>query len=702
MTINLAVDIGGSFTDVALLKDGRLFSAKAMTTPASPDQGVMNAIDDVFRTSGSSYEQVDRFILGTTLATNALIERKGARTALITTDGFGDILEFGRENRYAQYDINMRRATLLVPRKWRLGVRERLNFRGEVIVALDEAHCRELAQQIVDAGIRSVAVCLLHSYANDAHERRIREILLECDPEISVSLSSRICPEIREYERTCTVAANAYVQPLMERALTDLQLSLKERGLNCPIFLMTSAGALCSVDLAKREPVRLVESGPAGGAIFVAHVARQCGLTQAIEFDMGGTTAKMCYISDYQPLESRTFEFDRAYRFLKGSGQPIRMPVIEMVEIGAGGGSVAHVDGLGRLRVGPDSMVSDPGPVCFALGGTVPTVTDSNCVLNYLDPAKFAAGKIQLDQGAARAVLSDGLSRELSLSGADEAAAMISEVVTENMASAARVHGVELGHDIASFAAVAIGGGGPLHIGRIAKKLGIKTIVIPTEASVGSAIGFLVAPVQFGLVKTVSAPLEQLKMPEVRATLDALAVEATEEVRTMLGEDAAGVPITVSLAADMRYRGQGYELKVELTMPEQGVDFIEMVRERYETVYRTLYHRTMPDQNIDVVTWSVVATAQTAPTGEILTDDIDTSKVNECQQRDIFLTDGEDGMRWHNVPDYTRNTLVAGFAFDGPAVVSERHTTTIIPAGYRATVDAHRYLIVEEFQDEQA
>ncbi|GAA4322830.1 hydantoinase/oxoprolinase family protein [Pigmentiphaga soli] len=694
MTINLAVDIGGSFTDVALLKNGKLYSAKSVTTTASPDKGVMNAIDDAFRASGLSYGEVDRFILGTTLATNALIERKGARTALVTTQGFADIVEFARENRYAQYDINMRRAPVLVPRRLRFGVPERMDHRGRPVLGLDERACRRLADTLAGEGIRSVAVCFLHSYANDAHERRAREILLECDPSLSVSISAEICPEIREYERVSTVCANAYVQPIIAGALDALEAALKARGLRCPVFLMTSSGALCSVEVGKREPVRLVESGPAGGAIFAAHVARQCGLDRMIEFDMGGTTAKMSYVMGFQPMESRNFEFDRAYRFLKGSGQPIRVPVIEMVEIGAGGGSVAHRDGLGRLRVGPHSVVADPGPVCFARGGVEPTVTDSNCVLNYLDPERFAGGKIRLDAQAAAGAMQERLGRELGLSRAEEVAAMISEVVTENMASAARVHGIELGHDIGRCAAVAIGGGGPLHIGRIARKLGIRKFVIPAEASVGSAVGFLVAPIQYGTVKSVSLRLESIDVGEVRRTLEAMSRAAAGEVRRMLGGGQADV--SASLGAYMCYRGQGHEIKVDLDGLEIGADFPARARAAFERVYESLYHRTLPELGVDIVTWAVTAGSRASPADVLELSDVDPSARNQSRERAVFLAEQAGSMAWTTVRDYQRNTLEPGFSFDGPAIVSERHTTTVVPSGFRATVDPHRHLIVEE------
>jgi N-methylhydantoinase A len=695
MSISLAVDIGGSFTDVALLRDGLIYSAKAVTTTHAPDVGVIRAIDEVLQKTGLEYGQIDRFILGTTLATNALIERKGPRTALIATDGFTDIVEMARESRYAQYDVRMRRAEPLIGRNLRFGLRERINHHGEVVVTLDDIACRELASRLKALEIASVAVCLLHSYVNDRHEKRIRDILLEECPGLSISLSSEICPEIREYERTSTVCANAYVQPIIEKALDSLDASLTSRGLLCQFFLMTSSGALCSADLGKRQPVRLVESGPAGGAIFATRVARQCGLARVIEFDMGGTTAKVSYIHEYEPAESRTFEFGRAYRFLKGSGQPIRIPVIEMVEIGAGGGSIAHLDPMGRLRVGPESAVSDPGPVCFGLGGTEPTVTDSNCVLNYLDPVGFASGKITLQPDAAAAAMEQHLSRPLDLANAAEAAAMVSEVVTENMASAARVHGIELGHDIGDFAAVAIGGGGPLHVGRIADKLRVRTIVIPTEASVGSAIGFLVAPVQYNVVRSKPAALDRLDLTDLQALLTDMKREARAEVEAILPGAAADV--VLSIGAYMRYKGQGYEIKVALRDMPVTEDFRTHAIEAFSRAYGRLYHRTIAHLGVEVATWFVTATSLPADDLDIFpARDADDRRVNFSRPRDIYIADACGELRWHTVQDYIRTTLQPGFRFEGPAVVSERHTTTVVPTGFSGSVDKHLYLILEK------
>lgn len=699
MSVVLSVDIGGSFTDVALLLNGKIYTAKSPTTPIA-DRGVLNAIEAVFSQAAISYTHVERFILGTTLATNALLERKGAKTALITSQGFTDIVEIARENRYSQYDINMQRARPLVPRPLRFGVAEKVNYRGELILALDEQACYEVASQLRALNVESVAICLLHGYINGQHEQRIKAILNEVYPDLYISLSSEICPEIREYERTSTVCANAYIQPLISRSIDKLKHVLSAKGLRCPIFLMTSSGSLCSTELAKQEPVKLVESGPAGGAIFATYIAKQCQLDKVIGFDMGGTTAKVSYICDYLPEESRSFEFGRAYRFLKGSGQPIRIPVIELVEIGAGGGSIAHIDNLKRLRVGPESAVSQPGPVCFNLGGLEPTVTDANCVLHYIDPDLFAAGQLKLNPDLAKQVLLHKLSSPLGLDSAEQVAMMINEVVTENMASAARVHGVELGHDVRSFAAIAMGGGGPLHIGRLAQKLGINKIVVPVAASVGSAIGFLIAPIQYHLVKTFPSLLSQLDAPQIEAILGPLKQEAIRQVQHIVNDPQS--VITVATGAYMRYKGQGYEIKVNFALDSSSTQLLADIRETFNRAYQNLYHRVIHEVDIEMVTWFVTASVNTLPINNLMLADEPVSTSNAFYEKQLFLSEPNQTSHWVSVKVYDRASLMPGFSFTGPAVVSEKHTTTIVPRGFSVTVNAERFLLIEEQVDDVA
>ena len=529
-TCRLAADIGGTFTDVVLDTPSGRHTAKVLTTARAPESGVFEALDRVLEQGATAAPDVDVFVHGTTLATNALIERKGARTAFLTTRGFRDILEMGFEKRFEQYDIFMDKPEPLVPRPLRREIDERVSARGRVLVPLDTARVRDIAAEWKPAGIEAVAVGLLHAYAHPAHERAIRELLSAELPDATVCLSSEVCPEIREYERFSTTCANAYVRPLMSGYLLRLREGLRARGMTCPFYLMMSGGGVTTVEIAARFPVRLIESGPAGGAILAGHVARQCGLEEALSLDMGGTTAKICLIENGTPERSRTFEVARRYRDLKGSGLPVRVPVIEMVEIGAGGGSIAAVDAMSRLRVGPASAGSEPGPACYGRGGRRATVTDANLVLGKLDPERFAGGRIGLDPERATVALARDVGGPLGLEDHWPAVGVV-EVVDENMANAARVHAIERGKVIGRHTMVAFGGGAPLHAGRLARKLGIDRVVIPTGAGVGSAIGFLLAPIAYEVVRTLQVDFRDFDAGAINTMLDEMQAQATNVVR---------------------------------------------------------------------------------------------------------------------------------------------------------------------------
>ena len=501
-TVRLAADIGGTFTDVVLDAAGKHWTTKVLTTPASPEKALIDGARQLLDEAGLGFSALSQIVHGTTLATNAIIERKGARLALIATDGFRDTLEIADESRFDQYDVLIEKPRPLVTREFRFTVPERVDVMGQVRRPLDEQAVRHVAEQLMALQVEAVAVSYMHAYAFPGHEQRTREILSELLPGVAVTLSSEVCPEVREYERTSTAVANAYVQPLMAGYLSRLESTLRELGSHAPIHLMTSGGTLTSIETARRFPIRLVESGPAGGAILAARIAAERGEREILSFDMGGTTAKICLIEDGAPLKARSFEVDRSSRFMKGSGLPVRIPVIEMVEIGAGGGSLAHVDALGRITVGPESAGSDPGPACYARGGSRPAVTDADLVLGRISPKSFAGGKIALDQAAAEAALLEHVARPTATEDATTAAFAVSEVVDENMANAARVHAVERGIDVAGRTLVAFGGAAPLHACRMAQKLGISRVIIPADAGVGSAIGFLEAPAAFEIVRS--------------------------------------------------------------------------------------------------------------------------------------------------------------------------------------------------------
>ncbi|MDH3749547.1 MAG: hydantoinase/oxoprolinase family protein, partial [Gammaproteobacteria bacterium] len=552
----LAVDIGGTFTDVVLERaDGSRVTTKLLTTQAHPGEAVLRGIDEVMQRAGLAANDVGLIIHGTTLATNALIERSGATTALLTTEGHRDALEMAHEDRFEQYDIDIDRPRPLVPRYLRLPIRERMDRDGNVLIALDELSIEATLPILDEHEVESVAIGYLHAFVNADHEERTAEILLAARPDLSLTLASEVCPEIREFERMSTACANAYVRPLMARYLERLARELGERGYACPFLLMTSGGGLTTLDTATRFPIRLVESGPAGGAILAQQVARETELERLLSFDMGGTTAKLCLLDNYEPLTSRSFEVDRVYRFKKGSGLPVRIPVIEMVEIGAGGGSVAHIDKLGRIQVGPESAGSEPGPAAYGRGGTRATVTDADVHLGRVYAETFAGGALQLDSDASITAIENDICRGMNLD-LDLGAFGISEVVDENMTAAARAHAAEFGMDLGQRDMVAFGGAAPLHAARLGQKLGIRRIVVPTEAGVGSAIGFLLAPVAYEVVRSRRQTLSSLQ-PDL---INGLMHDMFQEALAVVKQGSSAPDLIETRQAYMRYVGQGHEI----------------------------------------------------------------------------------------------------------------------------------------------
>ena len=682
----VGVDVGGTFTDVVLEHDGALTTAKVLTTPNAPDEAVLAGIDDVLARAGVAPAAVGLLIHGTTLATNAIIERKGALTALVTTEGFRDVLDIGYESRYDQYDIMIEKPPALVPRERRLVVPERVDVHGRVLKPLDEAAVETVAGELARLEVESVGIGFLHSYANPAHERRAREIIAAALPEVSITLSSEACPEVREYERFCTTAANAYVQPLMSSYLGRLRTRLAARGLACPVLLMTSGGGLASLDAAIRFPIRLVESGPAGGAILASRVAAEMGLDKVISFDMGGTTAKICLINDYTPQTAREFEVDREARFTKGSGIPLRIPVIEMVEIGAGGGSIARVDAMGRIAVGPDSAGADPGPAAYGRGGTAPTITDADIALGRIDPRRFAGGKIALDVEAARRAIASDVAAPLGLDGR-MAAFGITEMVDETMSNAARVHAVEQGKAAADHAVVAFGGAAPLHAGRLADKLGVDTIVVPTEAGVGSAVGFLRAPVAYEVVRSRNMRLRDFDPEAANAIIEEMHAEALAVVRS----GAPDARLEEVRGAYMRYVGQGHEIFVAFPVRALGSDDREVVQQAFDAEYARLYRRTIPEAEVEVLTWAL--TLSTVADHPVPVEDV-APRPASAPLDHLPVPDLETGEE-HDVPLYWRPDLAPGARFDGPAIVAEDETSTFVTRRFAARVAANRYLVVE-------
>ena len=682
----IGVDVGGTFTDVVLEHGDSLTTAKVLTTPDAPDDAVLAGVDDVLARSGADPGTVGLLIHGTTLATNAIIERKGALTALVSTEGFRDVLDIGYESRYDQYDIMLEKPPALVPRERRLVVPERVDVNGRVLKPLDEAAVEAVAAELARLGIESVGVGFLHSYANPAHERRAGEILAAALPGVSITLSCEACPEVREYERFCTTVANAYVQPLLASYLERLRDRLRARGLACPVLLMTSGGGLASLDTAIRFPIRLVESGPAGGAILATRIAAQMGLDKVISFDMGGTTAKICLIGDCTPQTAREFEVDREARFLKGSGIPLRIPVIEMVEIGAGGGSIARIDAMGRIAVGPDSAGADPGPAAYGRGGEAPTITDADIVLGRIDPSRFAGGKIPLDVDAARRAIADDIATPLGLDGR-MAAFGISEMVDETMANAARVHAVEQGKVAAEHALIAFGGAAPLHVGRLSDKLGVDTIVVPTDAGVGSAVGFLRAPVAYEVVRSRNMRLRDFDAEVANAIVEEMHAEALAVVRS----GAPDARLEETRGAYMRYVGQGHEIFVTFPVRALAPGDREVVQAAFDAEYSRLYRRVIPEAEVEVLTWAL--TVSTVAEHPEALEEVGTRPAPPAVDH-LRVPDLESGEE-HDVPLYWRPDLEPGALIPGPAIVAEDETSTFVTRRFDIRVAANRYLVIE-------
>ena len=671
MNNGLAIDIGGTFTDVVLELDGQIHSTKVLTSREDPSDAVMDGIEQIFSETGATSSDVEIILHGTTLATNALIERRGAKTALLTTSGHRDVLEMALENRFEQYDINIERPVALVPRTLRLPIVERVNAQGKVLIELDEGSVDLAIEEMGAQGVESVAIGFLHSYVNDKHERMVSQRVKDQMGDIPITLSSDVCPEIREYERMSTTCANAYVLPLMKFYLGRLTERFDSRGFGCPYLMMTSGGGLTTFETAGRYPIRLVESGPAGGAILAEQIAREIHADKVISFDMGGTTAKLSLIDDGKTLLSRAFEVDRAYRFKKGSGLPVRIPVIEMVEIGAGGGSIAHIDKIGRIQIGPESAGSNPGPACYGKGGSNPTVTDADCVLDRLDPDQFAGGNLSLNKESSKSAIDVQLAQPLQLSITDTARG-IAEIVDENMAAAARSHASEWGKSLNQRTMVAFGGAAPLHAARLLEKLNLACVVIPQDAGVGSAIGFLNAPISYEVVRSSHMLLDNYDLSLVRDVLASMRDEASQVV-----ESASSTREFMERGtAYMRYVGQGHEISVPFET--SSIDQDELLK-TFESTYTSLYGRVIPDAPIEVMSWTLNVSVVQDTAKDLSATASVAAELEDSQSRESVGSIGSDG----SVALLHRDELEQDQLVLGPALVTERHTTTVVPAGFR-------------------
>ncbi|MCH2415993.1 MAG: hydantoinase/oxoprolinase family protein, partial [Acidimicrobiales bacterium] len=681
--MRIGADVGGTFTDVVLETEGGIFSTKVLTTYESPEIGILQGINAVIADSGTDLSELDSFIHGTTLATNALISRTGARTAFVTTKGFRDTVEMRTESRFEQYDLNLELPTPLIERKDRYVLSERISADGSVLLPFDETEAKNLINLLSSEENRyeAVAIGFIHSYMNGRHESLFQKMLLDQLPNMKVSISSEVSPQMREFERFNTVCANAYVQPMIASYLERLKTKLADAGAKCDIHLIHSGGGLISIESAIKFPVRLIESGPAGGAIFASEIAARHGIDAALSYDMGGTTAKICLIDEQSPRSAKTFEVARTHRFTKGSGMPISIPVIEMIEIGAGGGSIANIDALKQIRVGPLSAGSEPGAAAYGVGGSLATVTDANILLGRISPETFGADDINLLPEESRKALLADVAEPLGIN-VENAAIGIIEVVDENMANAARVHAVENGRDVSQYSMIAFGGGAPLHASRLCDKLEIERLLIPPGAGVGSAIGFLRTPFSYEALKSFYVSIENFDHESVNQLLNDLTSEATEFVMEASNENFSVESLIVERCAFIRYAGQGWEIAVPLENTIFDHLGIELLNNKFEKTYEEHFGRAIEGLQIEVVGWSVKVTSpgpEIEKTVSVTSENIVTSD----RKRVIYdpVKDSE-----VDASIFERENLNPGDCVMGPAIIVENQTTTWISSEKKSSV----------------
>jgi N-methylhydantoinase A len=696
MSYRLAVDIGGTFTDFALVGDesGRMAIYKQLTTPSDPSLCVLDGAKRLLDDQGVSFDELKTITHGTTLVTNAVIERKGSRTAMITTKGFRDILDIGNERRYDLFDLRLVFPEPLIARQLRFEIEERISYAGEVLTHLQVDQLQDLKKNLTAVnGVESVAVCLLHSYLNDTHEKQISAFLKEHFPGLYISTSSEVFPFMREYDRFTTTSVNAYVKPVVDRYLDRLEKGFQKEGFTGKLYIMTSSGGTVTTDTARRFPVRMLESGPAAGVLMSAHLGRNMNLPNLLSYDMGGTTAKGCLIRKGTPRKEYHMEVARVHEFKQGSGLPIKTPVIDMIEIGSGGGSIAEVDQRGLIKVGPQSSGADPGPACYGLGGTQATLTDANLVLGYLDPNFFVGGRMALDIEASSRVIKNEIADALSL---DLLAAAwgIHEIINEDCARAFRVHASERGVDYRNCTMIAFGGSGPIHALRIARKLKIPRVVFPFGAGVFSAFGLLVSPLSFDSLRSHRIFYEELTPELFNETFQPLIAESSALLRDA-GVEEKDIKIVRRL--DMRYLGQGFEVEVILPDMQDVRSLVEQIPEIFVAAYQKRYSISLIDEPLEIVNWKVEAQGRALGMGgEYHPEDVGGAKALKGKRNAFF----PEARAYLKSPIYDRYLLQPGTTIMGPAIVEERESTCIIGVGDKVAVD-DRYNLVAEIRKEE-
>lgn len=673
-TLRVGIDVGGTFTDGVLVDTNRdlVFTSKVRTVPENPADAIVEALRLLIDAAGVPIASIDELVHGTTLVTNSLIERKGARVGLITTKGHRDTLELGREYRYDIYDLDIDRQAPLAPRDLRLGVTERTRYDGTIDTPIDLDEVRRGAEHLGHAGVTAVAVAFLHSYLNPTHEQAALDLIQREFPDLDVSVSHQIAPEIREFDRTSTVVANSFVRARVRHYIGDLMQRLKAEGLRCDLKVLLSDGGMSSVDIALEKPISLLESGPAGGVVSAAFHAAEAGRQDVIAFDMGGTTAKMALVEDGAPSVVRETEVARLHRFRRGSGMPLKVSTVELLEVGAGGGSIAWIDQLGLLKVGPTSAGAEPGPACYGRGGTLPTVSDADLLLGYLDAEGFLGGRMPLDTTAAIAAFQNHLCDALGLTP-EQAAAGVHRVVNEYMARAMRTHIVERGQDPRKYAIVATGGAGPVHAYGVARTLGVQSILIPPRPSTASAFGFLVSPMTFHDQRSLMIELAEGALPILTDALTELEETATHRLRDLLPAE-----VNFDWMLDMRFLGQGHEVSVAVPRSQPDHGWLDQVHELFRARYTTLYgHVPSEKLPIEVVTVRTKAYGPTPKLARALDFGYGTTAAGSRRRHTYF----PELDKFVSCLVVRREELSPNVVVAGPVLIEEDDTTIVVGPG---------------------
>ena len=680
----IGVDIGGTFTDIVAVREnsGEKFNGKVLTTPMNPSEGVLQGVSEIIKKHNINPENC-RIIHGTTLVANALIERKGVETALLTTEGFKDVLEIGREWRYDLFSLDLEMPNPIVPRHLRFEIKERLDYKGDILVSLDQNELILIAKKLAKLNIRTLAIVFMHSFKNSIHEELAKNIFNKYAPNINLCLSSSVSPEIGEYERTSTTVANAYVQTIFKSYIDALVKGLKKIGIKNDLFLMLSDGGIVHQKTAVEYPIRLVQSGPAGGAQAATLYGRSTNSNDVLCFDMGGTTAKACLIENGKPSRTTVFEVARVYRFAKGSGLPLQVPVIDMIEIGAGGGSIARIDDMGLIQVGPDSSGSFPGPACYNLGGKHPTVTDSDLVLGYLDAENFLGGDMKLEKKLAEQAIKTFIAEPMKISVL-EAAWAIHEIVTENMSQAASIHALEKGRKIEKYTMIPIGGAGPVHACSLMSKMNLNKMISPPDAGVASAIGMTASPNSFELVQADMQQLELLNFTKMKKAFLDMEKKGT---KLLLQTGTNKKHISINNSTLMRYVGQGYEIEVPLNKEVLSLKNIKNIKLEFEKVYQNLFGR-IEKMPMEIISWRTIASGPLPNFS--LNFNVKKKSLSEEKKRKVFFG----GKKFNNTIVLDRSSLSKTFKSIGPLIIEERESTLVIPPNFKVQMHESGNLII--------